>query len=131
MPPLRDTPTSTLQFYQQREENVLLAPELITSSPTSRTPANIRTNTTGTSPTRPFDNTTNPFDQTPNPFRQVNQRDEIFAESLSNTEAMATTPGFHMSDNLDNLNVNQGEASQSTNERTSNIGRAMGSDESL
>ena len=108
-----------------------MAPELITSSPTSRTPANIRTNTTGTSPTRPFEHTTNPFDQTPNPFRQVNQRDEIFAESLSNTEAMATTPGFHMSDNLDNLNVNQGEASQSTNERTSNIGRAMGSDESL
>lgn len=131
MPPLRDTPTSSLQFYQQREENVLLAPELMTSSPTSRTPANIRTNTTGTSPTRPFDHTSNPFDQTHNPFSQVNQREEIFSDSRSNMEVMAATTGFHISDNHDNLNMNQEGTSHSVNERTSNINRAMGSDESL
>ena len=131
MPPQRDTPTSSLQFYQQREENVLLAPELMTSSPTSRTPANIRTNTTGTSPTRPFDQTPNTFDQTPNPFSQVNQREEIFSDSRANTDVVANSTGFHMSDNHDNVNMNQGETSQSINERTSNIGRAMGSDESL
>jgi hypothetical protein len=103
----------------------------MTSSPTSRTPANIRTNTTGTSPTRPFDHTSNPFDQTHNPFSQVNQREEIFSDSRSNMEVMAATTGFHISDNHDNLNMNQEGTSHSVNERTSNINRAMGSDESL
>ena len=131
MPPLRDTPTSSLQFYQQREENVLLAPELMSSSSTSLTPANIRTNTTGTSPTRPFDQTPNPFDQTPNPFSQVHQREEIFSDIRANTNVVDTSTGFNTSDNHRNLNMNQGETSQTINERPSNIGRAMGSDESL
>ena len=90
----------------------------------SRTPVNIRTNTTGTSPTRPLDHT-------PNPFSQVNQLEEGFSGSTSNLETIPTNAGRHISSNQDNLNMNLGETSHTVNERTSNIGRTLGSDESL
>lgn len=124
MPPLRDTSTTSLQFYQPREENALLAPELMTPSPMSRTPINIRTNTTGTSPTRPFDDNSHSF-------RHLNQ-EEVFTPNISaNLEVLNRDSRTGTSDDRVNLNVTPEETPSSSHDSTSNVGRAMRMDDSL
>ena len=128
LPPLRDTSTSSLQYYQQREEDALLAPELVTPSPIiSRNPHTIRTNTTATSPTRPFEDPSQSF-------RQFNQdEEEIVPDNSPHLEASNNLAGQEIMDDQANLNISHDDTSHPIDQRLPHIhgGRAMGSDESL
>jgi len=125
LPPLRTTSTSSLQYYQQRDEDVLLAPELMTPSPTPITPPNIRTSTTATSPTRPFELPSQSF-------HQFNQEEEVVPDNAPPLEA-SNNRQVIMNDQA-NLNISHDDTSNHPmDQRPSHIhgGRAMGSDESL
>ena len=90
----------------------------------SRTPINIRTNTTGTSPTRPFDDNSHSF-------RHLNQ-EEVFAPNISaNLEVLNRDSRTGTSDDRVNLNVTPEETPSSSHDSTSNVGRAMRMDDSL
>ena len=124
LPPLRDTSTSSLRFYQQREESALLQPEFMTPSPTQRTPANIRTSTTGTSPIHQFEESSHPFHRL-NPYEENSANTGIISERRSSNiehDIQADQSNFDTS-NMD--------TSHQGNERNINTGRGLGSDESL
>ena len=123
LPPLRDTSTSSIQYYQQREEDALLAPELMTPSPTSRTPPNIRTSTIATSPTRPFE-------EASQSFHQFNQE---FVSGNAQRLETSNSGGQELMADQANINISHDDTSHPMDQRPSHIheGRAMGSDESL
>ena len=125
LPPLRDSSTSSLQFYQQREESTLLQPELMTPSPTPRTPANIRTNTTGTSPMRHFEESRS------HPFQRLNPDEHSLTSSSTTNDGRFSNIEQDTRANQASFDIPNMDVSHSGNDRNPNTGRAVGSDESL
>ena len=124
LPPLGDSSTTSLQFYQQREEGTLLSPELVTP-PTSRIPANITTSTTGTSPIRTLNESAS------HPFRRLNPDEESSANTRMTNEGQVNSIEHDARINHASFDLPSMDISQADNDRNSNIGRPGGSDESL
>ena len=125
LPPLGDSSTTSLQFYQQREEGTLLSPELVTPSPTARIPANITTSTTGTSPIRTLNESAS------HPFRRLNPDEESGANTRMTNEGQVNSIEHNTRINHASFDFPSMDISQVDNDRNSNIGRPGGSDESL
>ena len=125
LPPLRDSSTISLQFYQQREEGTLLSPELVTPSPTARIPANITTSTTGTSPIRTFNESAS------HPFRRLNSDEESGATTRRTNEGQVNSIEHDTRINHASFDLPSMDISQADSDRNPNIGRPGGSDESL
>ena len=97
----------------------------MTPSPTSRTPANIRTNTTGTSPIRQFEESRS------HPFHRLNPNEQSLTSSSITNEGRLSNMEHDTRANQASIDTPNMDISHSRNDRNPNTGRAIGSDESL
>ena len=98
---------------------------MVTPSPTARIPANITTNTTGTSPIRTFNESAS------HPFRHLNPGEESGANSRMTNEGQVNSIEHDTRINHASFDLPSMDISQADSDRNPNIGRPGGSDESL